>query len=385
MGIQLTEGLNASQLDLGQRLYVSVSIKNTLPRVNDLNASHSYGFVGAMIDFTVPDCFYYQPAMLMIAPGDYTEGNLGNASIQFEACDGAFDAQHVVFQPMSDQANVTGVDKFANAQQNRGPFSLNLNLTTPGYLRYDRSEAGLFSASLVESVLPFSAGVYTVAVGDEWGDVVILHVTVHPGVVRGPAFVSWNQSNGLNLSLGIQPSSSSNFTVTVKDTNALNMVNNLSDANDWPSFVADGHSIEGSEVLNPLATCGPTEPVGFAIFRGYYDGGDFWSGNQLTLDQPRALLCTTTAGAPPPTDRFQPMSDNMSVYVKGQFYYHDRASLTLKISGYWTGGFSDPVFNKFSPGIYTVVAGDKWGAWTLLYLLVSDSGAISAGSSIVPV
>jgi hypothetical protein len=41
-------------------------------------------------------------------------------------------------------------------------------------------------------------------------------------------------------------------------------------------------------------------------------------------------------------------------------------------NGYWTGADPDAVQHNFEPGVYTIVAGDEWGALVILHFTVAQ-------------
>jgi len=47
--------------------------------------------------------------------------------------------------------------------------------------------------------------------------------------------------------------------------------------------------------------------------------------------------------------------------------------MTTKVTsaGFWTGSRPDATLNIFTPGIYTVVGGDEWGALVILHFTIS--------------
>jgi hypothetical protein len=48
----------------------------------------------------------------------------------------------------------------------------------------------------------------------------------------------------------------------------------------------------------------------------------------------------------------------------------------IGLKGYWTND-SVSQFNNFDPGVYTVIAGDEWGALVILHFTVSNATAAS--------
>ena len=172
-----------------------------------------------------------------------------------------------------------------------------------------------------------------------------------------------NSSDGLSLNLQVLPGGNGTFTVTAYESNLLGSVNNVTEANQW-KYPAD--------LLNPANNCAPTnDPVGFAIFQGYYGMSNYTSGKALPLYN-TSVEFSCTENIYPNEYLFQPLSDSISVYNHGQFETNGTASLSLLTDGYWTGGTGTPTaasFNEFR-GVYTVLAADEWGNILLLHFTV---------------
>ena len=172
-----------------------------------------------------------------------------------------------------------------------------------------------------------------------------------------------NSSDGLNLNLQVNAGGNGTFTVTAYESNLLSSVNNVTEANQWKYPV---------DLLNPANNCAPTNnPVGFAIFQGYYGMSNYTSGKALPLYNTNVEFhCTENIY--PNEYVFQPLSDSISVYNHGQFETNGTASLSLLTGGYWTGGAGTPTSASFSEfrGVYTVLAADEWGNVLLLHFTV---------------
>ena len=70
---------------------------------------------------------------------------------------------------------------------------------------------------------------------------------------------------------------------------------------------------------------------------------------------------------------FQPWSDIAAIYT-GYGSEPDSVNMTAKVtpSGFWTGSRPNATFGNFTPGSYTVVGGDEWGALVILHFAVSS-------------
>jgi hypothetical protein len=182
-GIKLSTSINATELNMGQILAISISLSNTLPKVNAINTSANWPFNGVAVQLW-PYC-YGVPARIAILQGNYSIQELPavtNVTFPFTCSGGAGGISSATFQPNSDQVNLNG---------NSPPYLLSLNFTTSGY--YDLANLSQQSIEPVisqpgefyvprdmPSAISFAPGVYTVAVADEWGGYNILHFEVSP-------------------------------------------------------------------------------------------------------------------------------------------------------------------------------------------------------------
>jgi hypothetical protein len=187
-GLDLTESVSASTIRTGENLSISISILNTLPSTYEINASNDWPFQGVPIGLW-PTCDIGPSLEAVVLNGNYTLQDLQKVAYLFLGntfCQGGMFVDHVIFQPRSDQANITGTS-FANQTQALGPYRMALNFTTAGYWNLT-SLAGKVDAPVIggsqpapPSYIAFSPGVYTVALDDEWGQAVIMHVMVVSG------------------------------------------------------------------------------------------------------------------------------------------------------------------------------------------------------------
>lgn len=193
-GLKLSTSINATELKAGQRLGVSISLLNTLPEVNSINTSANWPFNGVAVQLW-PYC-YGVPARIAILQGNYSVQELPavtNVTFQFVCSGGPAYINSAVFQPMSDQVNLTGTycappgPPAGCANGTDGPYFLSLNFTTSGYYDLGNLSQQAFEPVITQpgrSPVPsisFTPGIYTVAVADEWGQAVVLNFTVKGG------------------------------------------------------------------------------------------------------------------------------------------------------------------------------------------------------------
>lgn len=191
-GVALSASINASVVGAGEGLSVTVSVSNDLPTVNDVHTSNDWQFQGVPIELW-PVCYYSPPAEVAVLSGNFSADQLSlvaNSKLSYECAEGG-SVDHVIFQPSSDRANLTGVICVASCDnETLGPYDLSYSFAVNGYwnMQYLANEVNVPIIGMQGSQLystPFSPGVYTVAVADEWGQVTVLHFEV-PGSVTVP-------------------------------------------------------------------------------------------------------------------------------------------------------------------------------------------------------
>jgi hypothetical protein len=185
--------------------------------------------------------------------------------------------------------------------------------------------------------------------------------TLFSSVFGTPAAFVLNSSDGLGLSLQVEPSPDGNYTITVRESNLLNSVNNVTEADEW-KYTQDSQT-----------PCGPdpyTNPVVFAVVQGRYGQDNYTSSKALPFYNTGNLYpCgeVKILGGPY-AYAFQPLSDAFSFPSGSTQPEIGAASVTISTSGYWTGGYDNvaAAFKPFSPGYYTVIGADEWGNVVLL-------------------
>lgn len=195
---------------------------------------------------------------------------------------------------------------------------------------------------------------------------------LYSSIGTGAALVL-NTSDGLGLSLQVVPSNNFNFTsgfygnytITVRETNLLNSVNNVKGADEW----AYTKESVAACLPVPYPDFNPTI-VEFALVQGHYGQNNFTeSGEALPLYNPSGvgclpLVCVSASGSGCVTTyAFQPESDILSSSGSSGV-----TSVSISASGYWTGsqGNGPATFKTFSPGYYTVIGADQWGNMVFL-------------------
>jgi hypothetical protein len=174
-------------------------------------------------------------------------------------------------------------------------------------------------------------------------------------VLLGDTALVLNSSDGLGLTIQVEPSLKGNYTFTVRESNLLNSVNNVTEADGWAY-----HQDSADE-------CGPdpyTNPVEFAVVQGHYGQNNYTSSRGLPFFNPSIpyecgeVTITGSSNA----FAFQPLSDAFTFPIGSAQPEVGAASVTITTSGYWTVGQDDVAAMKpFPPGAYTVIGADEWG------------------------
>ena len=173
--------------------------------------------------------------------------------------------------------------------------------------------------------------------------------------------------NGLSLTLSIDSTTyqpGQQISITIAEKNILATKDSIEAANAW--------FVQGLT----LGPCGTNYPFGISILQGYYDMTNVASITPLNL-----------YGPPPPCPlflavsayNFQPLSDTAAIYSEGNSQPYGSGPMTAEVTsaGYWV---YSPVagFTNFTPGIYTVVGGDEWGALVTLHFTVTPATAVTS-------
>jgi hypothetical protein len=170
-------------------------------------------------------------------------------------------------------------------------------------------------------------------------------------------------SYGLSLTLSLNSTTyhpGEQISVTIDEKNILAVENNIHAADRWP--------VEG---LN-LGPCGTLPyPFGISILQGYYDAESVAAITPLQLFDPNAFYTCPAMAAAVSYD-FQPWSDIAAIYtVLDSEPWSTNMTAKPTLAGFWTGSRPNATFSNFTPGIYTVVGGDEWGALVILHFTIS--------------
>jgi len=171
-------------------------------------------------------------------------------------------------------------------------------------------------------------------------------------------------SYGLSLTLSLNSTTyhpGEQISITINEKNTLARENNIHVANRWP---VQGLSVGPCGTLN--------YPFGISILKGYYDIKSVAAITPLQLFDPNAVYHCPMILAGIVSYDFQPGSDVAAIYTS---YDSEPWSInmTAKVTsaGFWIGSRPKATFSNFTPGIYTVVGGDEWGALVILHFTIS--------------
>jgi len=168
---------------------------------------------------------------------------------------------------------------------------------------------------------------------------------------------------GLSLTLSLNSTTyhpGEQISITINEKNILPIENKIHAADEWPV-----HGLT-------LTPCGRlNHPFGISILQGYYDAKAVPVIAPLQLFDPNAFYSCPVILAAVSYD-FQPWSDIAAIHT-GYGSEPDSINMTAKVtsSGFWTGSRPTATFSNFTPGSYTVVGGDEWGALVILHFTVS--------------
>jgi len=199
--------------------------------------------------------------------------------------------------------------------------------------------------TILGSMTPTSTGTYIPITLDQYSSTVV-------------------SGNGLSLTLSLNSTiyhPGEQISVTIKEKNTLAVENNIPVDNRW--------AVQGLS----LGPCGTLNyPFGISIVQGYYDAKDVIGVAPLQLFDPNAAYRCPMILTGITSYDFQPSSDIAAIYTG---YDSEPWSINMTVkstsAGFWTGSRPNASFSNFTPGVYTVIGGDEWGALVILHFTIS--------------
>jgi hypothetical protein len=173
--------------------------------------------------------------------------------------------------------------------------------------------------------------------------------------------------SGLSLSLSLDSKtyqSGQEVGIDIDEKNTLSRTNTITASAKWP---VSGLGVGPCGALN--------YPFGIAIFQGNYTAANISSGTLLQIYEPNIYHCPMIL-----TDIssyvFQPLSDSAAVFQMSESTAVFTAGMNAEFepapTGYWASNNVGATFTNFEPGVYTVVAGDEWGALVEVHFTVTN-------------
>jgi hypothetical protein len=183
-------------------------------------------------------------------------------------------------------------------------------------------------------------------------------------IIYSSSVISWY---GLSLTLSLNSTTyhpGEQICITIDEKNTLPIENNIRVADRWP--------IQGLS-LNPCGT--GLYPFGIFILQGYYDTKSVVAIAPLQIFDPNFPLACIVPGGIVSYD-FQPRSDIAAIYTTISISLNSKPepinmTTNVTLTGFWIGSCCNATFSNFTPGIYTVVGGDEWGALVTLHFTIS--------------
>jgi hypothetical protein len=214
-GLKLILIINTTQVLTNESVSLSAILYNTLSRPVNLtgerpgqgtetpignNGSWDFPFMGFPLA-PAPQCFWNGPFEFVVLRGNYSTSSLiglGGKGLALPImCMWGGMASSYLIQPHSDEATLSIPSCASCSDSNKassGPWLSNATVVMSGYWNVPTSQSGPpFSMPAPHSWTP---GVYTIAVGDSWGDVVALHLIVEGASVTSSPYVCFVSGPG---------------------------------------------------------------------------------------------------------------------------------------------------------------------------------------------
>jgi hypothetical protein len=198
-------------------------------------------------------------------------------------------------------------------------------------------------------------------------------MTINPNIVT--ATTPFNNGNsassksvsGLELTLSLDSKtyqSGQQVGIDIDEKNTLSKTNTINSSSKWP--------VSGLRV----GPCGTLNyPFGIEVFQGNYTAANISSATPLQIYEPGTYTCPMIL-SDTSSYVFQPLSDNAAIFQMSEptavFSMAMNTEFEPAPTGYWASNDVGAAFTNFEPGVYTVVAGDEWGALVLVHFTVTS-------------
>jgi hypothetical protein len=172
-GLELQSTLNTTYLHSGKSILITVNELNTLQRTLNISKESNWAISG----LTLSPCGTFPlPFGIEVFHGFYTQQNisagsgLGLFAPGTYGCPGILAVSHYVFQPAGSNVSI-----FAQGPNGTSSLCCYAHPGEPAPAADSLPISGYYSSGNFHS---FETGAYTVAAGDEWGELVLLHFVV---------------------------------------------------------------------------------------------------------------------------------------------------------------------------------------------------------------
>ena len=180
-GLVFIFSLNTTQIGPGQAINITASMLNPLAKENNVTGVSNWA-IPALQEDSLPSYSSLSPdyACVQVFQGYYTQSNVSSATPLrisprgFSATISTSPNNYYLFQPSSDEA-LFPISTLPNGHSYVA-LRMEVSAALTGYYPLGNSSAQYSNGN---TLLQFPAGVYTVAAGDEWGDISILHFQVN--------------------------------------------------------------------------------------------------------------------------------------------------------------------------------------------------------------
>ncbi|MGH2640006.1 MAG: hypothetical protein ACRDF4_12120 [Rhabdochlamydiaceae bacterium] len=182
LGIELSLSVNQTLIQSGQAINVSAGIFNTLHKVDNVTGASDWATptINSAASFPCPNYLYYQ-----VYQGYYGESNISSASSPAQTAPQESlpclqnQRAYYLFQSLSDSASVP----IGYYNTNSSVYYVSTLMAISGMLT-GYYVPSFNSSGYIQDYQPpppaFPPGTYTLAAGDEWGQLVLLHFFVTP-------------------------------------------------------------------------------------------------------------------------------------------------------------------------------------------------------------
>lgn len=197
-GVKLQVSLNSTNIfdnpsqNTSSTILVTLSEYNILPHENNLTASNGW----PLANLSVGGCDFHEPFGIAVYKGNYSLQNVSSASSidVFERLLGcpfpSLSAKYYSFLPDSNLATIITSPYLVISSNGNSTTAVSETYPTEPVTDiiqlngYCCRQIPMGGGSFTIGLIPFATGTYTLAAGDMWGDLLLLHFAVNPNGYR---------------------------------------------------------------------------------------------------------------------------------------------------------------------------------------------------------